>query len=277
MYCSHKSVPSINLEMPKLKFTSSRTVGCKNGRTRSNQALRADHCAWMSPLWFPNQMLCPCSPFLRQPHLHRKPSSISMRPRWSANPPRCSLLTLFQEISHLNFSHAVLAHLHLPLLTFFCPCSPSSVLAHLLLSLLTFFCPCSPSSVLAHLLLSLLTFFCPCSPSSVLAHLLSLLTFFCPCSPSSVLAHLLLSLLTFFCPWSPPVLNHLSLLTFSNFTNCLASLLTFPSASPNPPHPLCQFHKSDAASQKCFQTTPTRWQNGRRMKECQEDYRRQEE
>ena len=166
-YCSHKSVPSINLEAPQLKFTSSCIVGCKKNRTQSNQALCADQFAWILSPWFPNQSLCPCLPFLRQPHLHCRPCSISMS--------QGGLLILRDVLAHhvsKNLTSPFLAH---------CPCSPSSVLAHLLLSLLTF--PQS-SIVLAHLL-SLIT--CPCSPSSVLAHAVSLITS-CPRSP--VLAHM---------------------------------------------------------------------------------------
>ena len=187
-HCSHKSVPSINLEVPQLKFTSSRVVGCKKNRTQSNQALCADQFAWILSPWFPNQILCPCLPFLRQPHLHCRPCSISMS--------QGGLLILRGVLAHLVSKKLISISRTLSLLTFFCPCSPSSVLAHLLLRLLTFFCPCSPSSALAHLLLSLLTFFCPCSPSSVLAHLLSLIT--CPCS-RCVLDHLLSSIT---CPCS---------------------------------------------------------------------------
>ena len=218
-HCSHKSVPSINLEVPQLKFTSSRVVGCKKNRTQSNQALCADQFAWILSPWFPNQILCPCLPFLRQPHLHCRPCSISMS--------QGGLLILRGVLAHLVSKKLISISRTLSLLTFFCPCSPSSVLAHLLLSLLTFFCPCSPSSVLAHLLLSLLTFFCPCSPSSVLAHLLlPLLTFFCPCSPSSVLAHLLLSLLTF-CPWSPVLAHAVSLISSCRRSPVLAQMFYF--------------------------------------------------
>ena len=169
-YCSHKSVPSINLEAPQLKFTSSCIVGCKKNRTQSNQALCADHFAWILSPCFPNQMLCPCLPFRRQPHLHCRPCSISMS--------QGGLLILRDVLAHhvsKNLTSPFLAH---------CPCSPSSVLAHL--SSIKH-CPCSPS-VLDHL--SLLTFFCPCS-RCVLDHLLSSIT--CPCS------HVLL-LLTVSCP-----------------------------------------------------------------------------